>query len=169
MSMHPEQENFDSLKRLLALKRHEQPPPRYFNEFSRQVVSRIRAGEFDNRESLIEQAQMEAPWVARLLSAFQAKPMYAGVFATAACALLIGGVIFSERSNLPTSDGSSMAGLPTEQHLLPVASSSGGVPFAAWAQKVNDANATNVGGSLFESLQPQGQLAPVNGFNSFRK
>ena len=42
MSMNAEPENFDQLCRLLKLKRHESPPPRYFNDFSSQVIARIR-------------------------------------------------------------------------------------------------------------------------------
>jgi hypothetical protein len=38
-------EDFRSLQALLRLKRYEQPPPRYFNEFSGNVIARIRAGE----------------------------------------------------------------------------------------------------------------------------
>ena len=47
-------ENFDQLRRLLKLKRYEQPPPRYFNEFSGLVIARIRAGERVGDLSLVE-------------------------------------------------------------------------------------------------------------------
>lgn len=39
--MNPNTENFDPLRKLLALKRYELPPPRYFNEFSGRVMSRL--------------------------------------------------------------------------------------------------------------------------------
>lgn len=41
--MNSSPENFDPLQKLLRLKRYEQPPPRYFNEFSSQVIDRIQA------------------------------------------------------------------------------------------------------------------------------
>jgi len=43
--MEPSPENFESLQKLLRLKRYEHPHPRYFNDFSQRVISRIEAGE----------------------------------------------------------------------------------------------------------------------------
>jgi hypothetical protein len=43
--MKPSPEEFESLQKLLRLKRYEQPTPRYFNEFSGRVIARIQSGE----------------------------------------------------------------------------------------------------------------------------
>jgi hypothetical protein len=43
--MNPEQENFEALRKLLALKRHEIPPPGYFDHLPRRISSRLRAHE----------------------------------------------------------------------------------------------------------------------------
>jgi len=40
--MEPLPEDFESLQKLLKLKRYEQPPPRFFNEFSGHVIARIQ-------------------------------------------------------------------------------------------------------------------------------
>jgi hypothetical protein len=83
-------ENFDSLRQLLALKRHEQPPPGYFNRFSRDVMARIKAGESGGAVG------SEFSWWQRFLSVFDVKPVFAGAFGTAVCAFLISGVLSSE-------------------------------------------------------------------------
>ena len=93
-------ENFEQLRRLLKLKRYEQPPPRYFNEFSQQVIARIRAGERVEDNSFVERLLWEAPWLQRFWAAFEAKPMLAGVFGVAMCGLLVTGVLYSDKADI---------------------------------------------------------------------
>ena len=94
-------ENFDSLRRLLALKRHEQPPPGYFQRFSNQVIARIESGDSGEKVSVLERMLWEAPWLQRLWASFEAKPVLAGAFGVAVCGLLIAGVIASDRTDIP--------------------------------------------------------------------
>jgi len=94
MNMSQDSQDFESLRRLLALKRHEQPPPGYFNDFSSQVVARIKAGDRGD-ESPLERLFWEAPWLQRLWAALETKPVMAGAFGAAVCALLIVGVVYS--------------------------------------------------------------------------
>jgi hypothetical protein len=89
--MNPESQNFDSLRQLLALKRHEVPPPGYFDRFSRDVMARIKSG--DTGEELGTDS-----WLRRLLGMFDVKPVFAGAFGTAVCAFLISGVVSSEQT-----------------------------------------------------------------------
>ena len=59
-------DDFKNLRRLLALKRHEQPPPGYFDTFSREVSFRVQAGETVS-ETIAERLTAEAPWLKRFL------------------------------------------------------------------------------------------------------
>jgi hypothetical protein len=106
--MNQDTENFEQLRRLLALKRHEQPPPGYFNDFSRQVILRIKAGERGEEGAFLERLLWEAPWLQRIWAALEAKPVMAGVFGVAVCGLLLTGVVYSDKT-----DVSSLALVPT--------------------------------------------------------
>jgi hypothetical protein len=97
--MSPEQENFDDVRRLLALKRHEQPPPGYFQGFSHQVVARIQAGENAAAESTLQRLMSRLPWIRGIWNGFEVKPLVAGVFGIAVCSLLVVGLVSSERSD----------------------------------------------------------------------
>ena len=110
--MNPDSENFDSLRQLLALKRHEIPPPGYFHGFSRDVICRIKAGE--NGEEL----GVENSWLKRFLGMFDVKPVFAGAFGTAVCAFLISGIVSSEQTPVMAGattgpDNSGLGTLPT--------------------------------------------------------
>ncbi|MBW8863963.1 MAG: hypothetical protein JF609_03385 [Verrucomicrobia bacterium] len=96
--MNESENNFDDLKNLLKLKRHEIPPPGFFNHFSDEVVARIRAGEASGAGSFAEQLNDHAPWLVNFLRIFEAKPGVIGGFATSLCLLLLFGVVVAERS-----------------------------------------------------------------------
>lgn len=83
--MKPDSEDFTQLRRLLALKRHEQPPPGYFDRFSGEVLARIRAGDTGDA--------VEDAWFARFWALIEAKPVFAGAFGAALCVLLISGIV----------------------------------------------------------------------------
>jgi hypothetical protein len=91
-------QNFEELKKLLKLKRHEIPPPGYFNHFSDGVISRIRAGEARGDGSLADRLNDSAPWLVNFLRIFEAKPGVVGGFATSLCLLLLFGVVLAEHS-----------------------------------------------------------------------
>ena len=90
--MNESENNFESLRRLLALKRHEIPPPGYFNGFSGQVLSRIRAG-----ETAGSWETAGSSWLLKFLQVFEAKPAFVGSFACSLCLLLLLGIVYAER------------------------------------------------------------------------
>jgi hypothetical protein len=98
MSMNAEQKNSDPLLRLLKLKRHESPPPRYFNDFSSQVISRIRAGTPGGRFESFEDIVYQSPWMRRFWRAIEHRPAVSGLFAAGLCGLLVVGVFMSDNT-----------------------------------------------------------------------
>ncbi|HXR46231.1 MAG TPA: hypothetical protein VN784_02220 [Candidatus Limnocylindrales bacterium] len=95
--MNENQPNFESLRRLLALKRHETPPPGYFNNFSRQVITRICAGETGAEAGFSGRLFASMPWLLQWVQSLETKPVFAGGFATALCALLLFGAVIAQR------------------------------------------------------------------------
>lgn len=89
--MNPDSPEFEQLRRLLSLKRHEQPPPGYFDRFSREVVVRIKAGEQGD-------ASVAGGWLQKLWGMLEAKPVFAGAFGASVCAVLISGILNSEET-----------------------------------------------------------------------
>lgn len=98
--MNENQDNFERLSRLLALKRHETPPPGYFDNFSSQILGRIRAGENVESAGLMEQWFGPASRIGNWLKILDAKPAFASGFAGALCLVLLFGIIYAERPDM---------------------------------------------------------------------
>lgn len=99
MSAQPEE--FEQVQKLLKLKRYEQPPPRFFNEFSSNVISRLHE---EATASTQEKLWMEAPWLKSFFQFLEKSPLAAGSFAASLCALLVGGLVYSEYSDRGVSE-----------------------------------------------------------------
>jgi hypothetical protein len=121
--------NFGELKQLLKLKRHELPPPGYFNSFSGDVIARIRAGEAGGPKSLLERIQGDSSWLMGLLRIFESKPGLIGGVATSLCLLLLLGVVLADRPDSAPSDTGALASSPSAPEAAPALASV--VPVAA--------------------------------------
>jgi hypothetical protein len=146
--MNENENNFDALRRLLTLKRHETPPPGYFNGFSDQVIARIRAGAAGDARAAAKRVSGTS-WLSNFLQLFEFKPAFAGAFASALCLLLIFGIVYADR---PDSG---------PQPFL-TNSDSSGASFAAVTPTVLPSE--NYAADLMASNNPATSLQPVASF-----
>ena len=159
--MNENENNFESLRRLLALKRRETPPPGYFNDFPSQVLQRIHSGQTEISANLFEELFDHAPWLAKFLHVFDARPVFAGGFAVALCLLLLLGIVYVERPDF------------TPQPLLQVADSSTSLAavsptvLAQPADQIGIVSSTNPVFSLQPVASPFGQQNPLAQMVSF--
>jgi len=154
--MTPDSENFEQLRKLLALKRHEMPPPGYFHGFSREVIVRIKAGE-GAQEATVTGWVLEGSWLRRFWGIFEARPMLAGSFGVAVCGFFVAGALISADSTevsglaqpapLPSTSMVSAA-MPPAEMVTPLRQVSEQVPSALGAPA-----STLPGGSLFDEIQ----------------
>lgn len=84
--MNSSPEDFNDLRRLLALKRHEQPPPGYFRYLPNQIISRIER----------EERAAQSTWWQWFAAKFDAKPVFACTYGFAVSALLVMGFRLSQ-------------------------------------------------------------------------
>ena len=82
--MHPG--DFEDLQRLIAWKRHELPPPRYFSDFSGSVVERLE----------LEESGVERGWWHRLLASYDSRPVLACAYGVAIGGLVVLGMSFAQ-------------------------------------------------------------------------
>jgi hypothetical protein len=128
--MSPEQANFDKLRRLLVLKRYEQPPPGYFERLPRRVIARIEAGETGGIVTLSERITWEAPWLQRILMHIEGRPAIGAALAVAMCVFLISGLIMSDKptGELPTIMSGGDGKQPTVQTTFAIGTDGSSLP-----------------------------------------
>ncbi len=146
--MQDQPQDFEKLRQLLSLKRHEIPPPGYFREFSGRVISRLE----DDR------AHAKEGWLTRLTTLFQTRPAISWSFGMATCLVLVAATTFFESD--PSGPG---VGTPAMHAIANLTDRSSSAP-AAGAFLV-----TNLEPRQFalEMTPPPFQTAPSNSLFSF--
>lgn len=89
--MDPVRDSFEALHRLLALKRHEQPPLGYFDDLRERVLDRL---------ALEEDADPE-DWFEALIERFRLRPALVGFFSFALGTFYLAGLGYSGRLAQP--------------------------------------------------------------------
>lgn len=90
--MKPEAENFETLKKLLALKRHEQPAPGYFDSLPAEISARISDLDSERADNKIRGVQVAA-WVHMTWNMLSARPILAGAFSVCLTSLVLWNVL----------------------------------------------------------------------------
>ena len=153
--MSENENDFDALRRLLALKRHEIPPPGYFENFSDQVIARIRAGD----------TAAELPWLLRFIQWFERRPAMPVTFASSMCLVLLYGIVSIQQ----TPGIANAWGEPVQQGLASISALPTGIadatqPFNGGSNDTNSPiNLAPADSQLFGS-QPAYQ--PATGFSA---
>ena len=93
--MNSDQGDFEALRKLMALKRHEQPPPGYFHLLPSRIITRIENGE--GQDSFWEE----------FLSNFSIRPIWACAIGFSFCAAVVVGTLY------PLATDATMADLPS--------------------------------------------------------
>jgi hypothetical protein len=150
--MNDSEQNFEELKQLLKLKRHEIPPPGYFNNFSNQVISAIREERTGNT---VSRTNPQASWLMRFLGVFDSRPGLVGGLATSLMLLLVFGVVLADHSD--TDPGAPSVFAPqvpqTAQSSSPLAS-------ATMSADIASADSGSTGG-ITVSTNPLSSLQPA--------
>ena len=147
--MKDNKQNFDELKKLLQLKRHEVPPPGFFNNFSDKVVARIQSGEVAARGSAFERLQLHSPWLAQFISFFETKSSLFGMAAAGLCLLVMVGVVMNDKSD------------KTAPNFMADVQNSSATAMLAPLPSPVDSHLVDGGGGIQVSANPAGSLQPV--------
>lgn len=120
MNNEPNDQEFETLRKLLELKRHEVPPPGYFEDFSSGVIAKIEA----------EDARPATAWWRRLIPGIDTSPVMLGAYGVIVGSLVIAGVQLT-RTGSPDGELDGAPQLSSSEPMQPVASPDSVLPEAA--------------------------------------
>lgn len=89
--MNSPEEQFSELRRLLAIKRHERPPPGHFDRLAQQIRRALEA----------ETVSACSTWWERLMSRFDMQPAWAAALAVAVAAVYLFALVASQAPQSP--------------------------------------------------------------------
>ena len=163
MNTQEQSQDFEKLQHLLKLKRYEQPPPRYFNDFSTKVIAHIRADTSARRLDTADDLISRTPWLRRLWRKLELQPAVTGTIATVACGLMVVGAFLADETNpqntfSPVPEQNGPGNFPSASALANNLGAAAALP---------EAFSTNVspfaeGLNLFEQMGP-GRVQPASG------
>lgn len=158
----PPENDFAQLRRLLRVKRHEQPPPGYLHQFPAEVISALKAERQSHKQS--GSSENGPLWIMRFLERLQARPAFAGALGAGLCALMIGGVILNEKGAArPTP----MPSLLSE--ITPVAQPAAGAGIGGAFQPVTaDATSTLMASNSFQGSPSPSLFDSIPGIDTAR-
>ena len=152
---------FEALRQLLALKRHEVPPPGYYDSFHARVARRIRMVDHMEEHGDDEQFKKIAPWLFSFLNLAQQRPGLMWASAVAAFVIFAAGIVYLNRpEEAPVVAGINVPAADSVPLALPQS-----VAEAEFASAGSNANGTALASySTNSSLQPvAASLDPVTG------
>jgi hypothetical protein len=139
--MKTDPENFEELRKLMALKRHELPPPGYFNRLPGNIIARIERG--DGQFGFWE----------RISASFTVRPAFAYAFALAACGALTASVYSVKTQSAEVAyqrnPGKGWHTDSSDQNIAQTFDSSQGPHVANWLGNTNPSTASQALPSLF--------------------
>jgi hypothetical protein len=141
--MNSDSSDFEALRKLMALKRHEQPPPGYFSRLPDKIIVRLERGEG------------QLGFWGKLLTAFTFRPALAYGFSLAAFSALTLSVIYSvktqpgESAQTPLNNGWRTGA--SDEALATQFNGSEPLHVANWMGNTNPSNAEPALPSLFGS------------------
>jgi len=157
-----ETENFEALRKLLAVKKHEAPPPGYFDHLASDIRSRLANGEHRQSDWWREMGE-EASWLQRLWASLAERPAFAGAFGMMVCGLVLGGFYFSQKPEVENATATLAESFKMQApSSAPLQVGQVPNPQVLASSSTNPVMAVPTGASVFDQIGVQGQAAPVS-------